>query len=60
MTVTTTTFNQPADELPPLTRRIRQVWSAHTPHPVASAEAIGEIFEAVAELERRVIDLETN
>ncbi|MEN4399376.1 hypothetical protein ACNQR7_26970 [Mycolicibacterium senegalense] len=52
-------FDTPAEELPPLTRALRQAWSVHTPHPVANSAAMAAMFAAVHDLEIRVAALES-
>lgn len=51
-------FDTDPTGLPPLTRAIRETWSPHTAHPVASAAAVAALFVAVYHLEQRVIALE--
>lgn len=50
-------YDFPLDDLPPLTRAIRESWGPHTAHPVASAAAVAALFQAVFELETRLIAL---
>lgn len=52
-------FDASPNQLPPLTKAIRETWSPHTAHPVASAAAVAAMFAAIYALETRLIALES-
>ena len=51
-------FDTPIEDLPPLTRAIREAWGTAA-HPTPSAESLAAILVAVHDLETRLTDLES-